>query len=148
MAYGSLYQGMMASPEDCPEDGSSMSNLILVVDDDDAIRQAVESLLGSVGFEVLGFSSAEEALAADPWARAKCLVCDVRMPGLDGPGLQAELLARGETIPIVFVTGQATDAVKARVLAAGARFFFEKPFDDEAFLVAIEGVVRSETRGA
>lgn len=124
-----------------------MSNLVLVVDDDDAIRQAVQSLLGSAGFDVVGFGSAEEALAADAWARAKCLVCDVRMPGLDGPGLQAELHERGETIPIVFVTGQPTEAIRARVLGAGARFFFEKPFDDEEFLTAIEGIVRSETRG-
>ncbi|HUM12298.1 MAG TPA: response regulator [Myxococcaceae bacterium] len=108
-----------------------------VVDDDEALREALEALLRSAGFRVDLFSSAEEFLGPGRPADAGCLLLDVRMGGMSGLELQERLLASGSEVPIVFMTAHADANVCARALAAGAVQVLQKPFDDVALLEAI-----------
>lgn len=110
---------------------------IAVVDDDAAVREALEGLLRSAGFPVLLFASGEEFLASVRTSDTACLVLDVRMSGMSGLELQDQLNAAGIHIPIVFMTAHADSSVQARALAAGATEFLQKPFDDEELLAAV-----------
>jgi FixJ family two-component response regulator len=111
--------------------------LVSVVDDDESVRESLPDLLRELGFSAEVFASAEEFLASRALDRTCCLVLDVSMPGMNGPALQEELARRRCAIPIVFISGQQDDGVRARVLAAGAVAFLSKPFTDTALLDAV-----------
>ncbi|AKF04406.1 response regulator transcription factor [Sandaracinus amylolyticus] len=115
-----------------------LSNLVCVVDDDESVRESLRALLASAGYRVIAFSSPEACLESDARRGAGCLVADVRMPRMSGPDLYAEIVRRGEALPVVFITGQPTDEIRARVRDARAVALLVKPFDDEALLDAIE----------
>jgi FixJ family two-component response regulator len=112
-------------------------SLISVVDDDESIRESLDGLLKSLGYETAVFSSAESFLVSDVLAKTDCLILDVRMPGMTGPELQRELIDRGETIPIIFITSHGAEGAIARVMADGAVSCLLKPFSEEALLNAI-----------
>lgn len=114
------------------------SPLICVVDDDDSVRESLEALLGSVGYRVLAFSSPLACLESQDRGAISCMVADVRMPRMTGPELSIELARRGEVLPVVFITGQPTDEIRARAREANAVALLVKPFDDEALLDAID----------
>lgn len=116
---------------------------VSVLDDDAAMREAVRSLLASVGFAVEVFASAQDILGSGRLAGTACLVLDVRMPGMSGVELQEHLLAEGCRVPIVFVTAHADESVRARILQRGAIACLEKPFTDEALLDAVAAAVAS-----
>jgi FixJ family two-component response regulator len=122
---------------------TSRSSLIAVVDDDISVRESVESLLKSVGFQVNTYSSAEEFLGSPKLNAADCLVLDVRLDGMSGPDLQRELKTGGHSIPIVFVTAHETEALRERMLADGAIDCLLKPFNDDTLLDAVEVALRS-----
>jgi FixJ family two-component response regulator len=122
---------------------TSRTSLIAVVDDDISVRESVESLLKSVGFQVNTYSSAEEFLGSPNLDAAHCLVLDVRLDGMSGPDLQRELKTSGRSIPIVFVTAHETEALRERMLADGAIDCLLKPFNDDALLNAVEQALRS-----
>jgi FixJ family two-component response regulator len=122
---------------------TSRSSLIAVVDDDISVRESVESLLKSVGFQVNTYSSAEEFLGSPKLNAADCLVLDVRLDGMSGPDLQRELKTNGHSIPIVFVTAHETEALRERMLADGAIDCLLKPFNDDTLLNAVELALRS-----
>src|SRR5690349_12343199 len=98
----------------------SGSPVIAIVDDDEAVRVATASLLRSFGYQTCVFASAAEFLAAGMDRLASCLITDVRMPGMDGIELQRVLNSRNCAIPILFVTAYSNDALRQRVMAAGA----------------------------
>ena len=106
--------------------------LVSVVDDDESVREALPDLLRELGFDAEGFASAEEFLASDDVGRTHCLVLDVTMPGMSGPELRVELARRGSAIPIVFMTAQQDQSVRARVLSGCAVAYLSKPFGDTA----------------
>lgn len=108
--------------------------LIAIVDDDDAIRTGLSSLLRSAGYAVDLFASAEDFLASLPQGTPRCLVTDIQMPGLSGLDLQARLKADGRSIPVLVMTAFPEAAVRERALAAGAIGFLSKPFDANALL--------------
>ncbi|UJR83034.1 Hypothetical protein I5071_51000 [Sandaracinus amylolyticus] len=114
------------------------SNLVCVVDDDESVRESLRALLVSAGYRVIAFSSPEACLESDARRGADCLIADVRMPRMSGPDLFAEIVRRGETLPVVFITGQPTDEIRARARDAGAVALLVKPFDDEALLGALD----------
>ena len=116
----------------------NQSLLICVVDDDESPRESLEGLLKSLGYAVAVFSSAESFLASKSCADTDCLILDVGMPGMSGPDLQGELIARNQMLPIIFITAQADDDVISRVMADGAVDCLLKPFSEEAFLSAID----------
>ncbi len=115
--------------------------LVSVVDDDESVRESLPDLLCELGFATEAFASAEEFLASDHLDRTRCLVLDVGMPGMSGPELQEELARRGRAIPIVFITAQQDESIRARVLAAGAVAYLHKPFSDTALLDAVNAAL-------
>jgi FixJ family two-component response regulator len=121
-------------------EGEAVSQyLISVVDDDQSFREAMTSLMRSLGFEVEAFSSAEDFLASPHLASTSCVIADVQMPAMSGLELHRQLVASGRTIPVILITAYPDDNVRARALAAGVICYLSKTFDDDALL----GFVRS-----
>lgn len=112
--------------------------LLSVVDDDESMRESLPELINEFGYEAQAFSSAEAFLATAPLDDISCVILDVSMPGMSGPELHRELKRRGMRIPVIFVTGQRDEAIRALVLEQGAAGFLLKPFSDEALLAAIK----------
>ena len=115
--------------------------LIVVVDDDDALRNSLDDLLQSVGFRVHGFASAEAFLQVQHAPETACLLLDVRLPGMNGLELQRQLGVTHWRIPIIFITAYADDDMRTRALAAGAVAVLSKPCREEDLLNAIEAAL-------
>lgn len=111
---------------------------ILVVEDDASVREAIESLLQSVGFRTEVFASVDEFMAAPTPDGPCCLVLDVRLPGQSGLDLQQTLARRPRTPPIIFITGHGDIQMSVRAMKAGAVEFLTKPFRDQDLLDAIQ----------
>jgi FixJ family two-component response regulator len=110
-----------------------------VVDDDESFRTAIERRLKLAGYEVATYASALELLeSALDHRRPGCILLDVRIPGLSGPDLQAQLIASGSTLPIIFLTGYADTPTTVRAIKAGAEDFLTKPISSEQLIDAIE----------
>jgi FixJ family two-component response regulator len=112
--------------------------LILVVDDDEAVRNALLRLLAEAGLEARGFGSTGEFLLQPPPDRPGCLLLDVRLPGPSGLELQAVLLRHGVTVPVVFLTAHADVASSVRAMKAGAVDFLAKPVERSVLFEAIQ----------
>ncbi len=112
-----------------------------VVDDDESVRESLPDLLGELGFEARVFLSAEEFLKSDELSKAKCLILDIAMPGMNGPELQDELERRQTKIPVIFITAQKEATVRPRMLARGAVDCLFKPFSDTALLQALNAAL-------
>jgi FixJ family two-component response regulator len=121
----------------------SDSGRISIVDDDESIRRATSGLLRSVGYQVETFASAQLFLESDALRETDCLVLDVRMPGIDGLELQRRLNAAQSHVPIIFVTAHDDRSRRTTAMDAGAANFFQKPFEANAFVAAIEAALRS-----
>src|SRR5918999_150285 len=111
--------------------------VVFVVDDDASIREALTSLIRSVGLGVETFGSAREFLNGPRPDAPGCLVLDVRLPGLSGLDLQRELAMAQIDIPIIFITGHGDIPMTVQAMKAGAVEFLTKPFEDERLLSAI-----------
>jgi FixJ family two-component response regulator len=116
-------------------------SLVSVVDDDESVRESLPDLLQEFGFAVRTFSSAEEFLASDCIDETKCLILDIAMPGITGPELQQELKQRRQEIPIIFITAQRDETIRARVLGQGATECLFKPFSDTALSDAVNAAL-------
>ncbi len=116
---------------------SASKPIVFVVDDDLSMREALSSLIRSVGLDVVTLASAREFLQVPPPEVPTCLVLDVRMPGLNGLELQRELGQSGRQIPIIFITGHGDIPMTVRAMKAGAVDFLSKPFRDQDLLDAI-----------
>ena len=117
-------------------------SLVSVVDDDESVRESLPDLLKEFGFAARAFSSPEEFLASDCVGQTRCLILDIAMPGMTGPGLQQELKRRRQEIPIIFVTAQRDEAARSRLLEQGAVECLFKPFSDTALLQALNVALR------
>jgi len=95
-------------------------------------------LLRQFGYAVRAFATPQEFLASDALNQTRCLILDVAMPAMSGPDLQRELQRRGVRIPIIFITGQPTESLRAKLLALGAVDFLVKPFTDSTLLEALK----------
>jgi FixJ family two-component response regulator len=120
--------------------------IIVVVDDDDAMREALRGLLRSVGFRVAMFRSAAELLQEKIPDLASCLVLDVRLPGLSGLDFQAELTKASIRIPIIFMTGHGDIPMSVKAMKAGAVDFLTKPFRDRDMLDAVANALERDRR--
>jgi len=115
---------------------------VFVIDDDASIRKALTRLIKSAGYDVTTFASAREFLDCQrPDEKPGCLLLDVRMPGLSGLDLQAELQNVNASLPIVFMTGYGDIPMSVKAMKAGAVDFIEKPFDQEAILSAVQAAL-------
>ena len=121
---------------------------VFVVDDDPAMRASLRWLIESVGLSVVACSDAREFLDTYQSEQPGCLLLDVRMPGMSGLDLQAELSSRRIVLPIVIITGYAEVPIAVRAMKAGAVDFIEKPFSDNELLQRIRKAIAldGETR--
>ena len=114
------------------------AGIVFVIDDDESIREALKSLIRSVGLDVQTFASAQEFLRNPLRDEPACLILDVRMPGLSGLDLQRDLAESNKHIPIIFITGHGDIPMSVRAMKAGAVEFLTKPFRDQDLLDAIQ----------
>lgn len=141
IADGAVAEMARVEPPEAVKSGSNPrylpNDLITIVDDDECARSGLMTLVESLGYRVAAFASAEDYLASDMRERTACLISDVYMPGMNGPDLQAHLVAEGRCPPIVFVTGRFEEHVRQRVTAAGALGYLTKPCNQGALLDCI-----------
>lgn len=116
--------------------------LVYVVDDDEAVRDALKMLLCAAGLQVEVHPSAASFLKSCRPGQPGCLVLDVRMPGMSGLALQDELGKRRFTMPVVFLTGHADVPMAVRALKQGAYDFIEKPLDSQRLVLAVMNALR------
>jgi len=119
-------------------------SIVYVVDDDSDVRNAMDTLMRSVGYKVRTFTSAAEFLRAKLSDAPACLLLDVRMPGMSGLDLQSEMTKANVDIPIIFITGHADVAMAVKVMKAGAVEFLTKPFHDQDLLDSIQHAVERD----
>ena len=117
---------------------------VFVVEDDASVREALNSLIRSVGLRAEMFSSAQEFLKYKRSIAPACLVLDVRLPGLSGLDLQRELASGDSAIPIIFITGHGDIPMSVRAMKAGAVEFLTKPFRDQDLLDAIQQAIERD----
>ncbi len=113
------------------------TGVVYVVDDDPAVRKGLDRLLRSAGLAVEAFASAAEFLARDGQDGVGCVVLDVRMPGISGMDLQADLVAQGVDLPVIFLTGHGDIPMSVEAMKTGALDFLTKPVDAEVLLNAV-----------
>src|ERR1700760_846958 len=111
--------------------------LVIVVDDDESVRESLPDLLRELGFACEVFESAAEFLQSGSIAAAKCLILDISMPGMSGPELRRELLRRGLDIPTIFITADA-DSRSWPPVGSGVIECLLKPFSERALLDALK----------
>lgn len=118
-----------------------MRPTVLMVDDDEAVREAVQALLGSVGMQVMAFADVQDFLDSERPKGPSCLVSDVRMPGRSGLDLLDELNRRNLSLPTIFISGHADVPMSVRAMKAGAVEFLGKPFRDQELLDAVNAAL-------
>ncbi len=118
-----------------------MGPIVFVVDDDISVRESLESLIRSEGWQPEAFASAQEFLARPRTLVPSCLVLDFSLPGLTGLELQKRIAVERTDMPIIFITGYADVPTTVKAMKAGAVEFLIKPFSDDALLSAIRAAV-------
>jgi FixJ family two-component response regulator len=121
--------------------------MISIVDDDASIRDAVKSLVRSLGYAAATFSTAEEYLESGVAYESSCLITDQAMPGMSGADLQERLVAERSMMPIIIMTASRDESVRTRVLNAGARGFLRKPFHDQQLIDCLENALMRADKG-
>jgi two-component system, LuxR family, response regulator FixJ len=118
---------------------------VYILDDDDAVLRSMERLLRSANFEPITFSRPDAFLTAAKTFKTGCVLLDVRLPGMSGLDVQAQLLKMRNDLAVIVVTGQGDIQTAVRAMKAGASDFLEKPYSDHALLGSIEAAFRNET---
>jgi FixJ family two-component response regulator len=131
------------SPSHAPPKGEP---IVYIVDDDPLIREMLSSLLRSVGLQVRLFGSAPELLQSELEDAPSCLVLDIRLPGLGGFDLQAELAKANIHIPVIFLTGHGDIPMTVKAMKAGAIDFLTKPFREQEMLDAVTGALERDRK--
>jgi two-component system response regulator FixJ len=121
---------------------------VVLVDDDDAVRDSLKLLLESHGMAVLDFDGAATFLAGYRNGQGGCLILDLHLPILGGLDLIRMMEQRNIALPVIFITGRSDPGVKARALEAGAVAFLEKPVEEAVLMNAIRMALRSATKPA
>jgi FixJ family two-component response regulator len=132
-----------------PKPQSEEQPLVIIVDDDPRVREALSDLIESAGLQPIGYASTRELLDADVLDRPGCLILDVRMPGASGLDLQHQLAEKGNPKPIIFLTGHGDIPMTVQAMKAGAVDFLTKPVRDQTLLDAVvSGIAADATRRA
>jgi FixJ family two-component response regulator len=119
------------------------AKMVAIVDDDELMRSALQGMLKSVGLLSKAFASAEDFLKSGQQHETACLIADIRMPGMSGLELQAQLNAEHCRIPTIFITAHGDTKMRMQALRAGAVEFLAKPFDDEVLLESVRAALES-----
>jgi DNA-binding response OmpR family regulator len=114
---------------------------VLVVEDDDSMRQAIERILNASGIATAGYASAEELLAVGPVEGDKCIVSDLKLPKMSGFELLAELRARGEAQPLILITAHDSRKIRKQAEQNGVAAYLAKPFHGHALVAAVRAVI-------
>ena len=114
---------------------------VLVVEDDDSTRQAIERILNASGIATAGYASAEELLAVGPAEGDACIVSDLKLPKRSGFELLAELRARGETPPLILITAHDSPKIRKQAEQNGVAAYLAKPFHGHALVAAVRAVI-------
>lgn len=122
----------------------SERTIVHIVDDDASLREALDSLLRSVGLEVRAYEAVPAFLAAEMPDLPGCLLLDVRLPGTSGLDFQEQLTGHGIHLPVVFMTGHGDIPMSVRAMKAGAVDFLPKPFRDQDLLDAVAGAIERD----
>ncbi|MBL0726425.1 response regulator transcription factor [Piscinibacter sp. HJYY11] len=117
---------------------------VFVVDDDESMRRALDSLFRSVGLDVHLYASAQAFMRATRADVPGCLVLDVRLPGMSGLTFQQELVKAGIALPVIFITGHGDVPMTVRAMKAGAADFLTKPFEEQALLDAVDAAIERD----
>jgi len=133
-------------PAKQPYDRSAGEPMVFVIDDDISMRRALTNLFQSVGLKVEVFGSAPELMKTRLPEVASCLVLDIRLPGLSGLDLQAELREANIHIPIIFITGHGDIPMTVRAMKGGAVDFLTKPFRDQDLLDAVRTAIERDRK--
>jgi FixJ family two-component response regulator len=112
--------------------------MVVIVDDDEAVGNAIEVLMRSMGLVARAFSSGEEFLRSPELNRTGCLIVDFDMPRMNGLDLHGNLTRLGKAIPTVMITAYPSDDIRARALRAGIVCYLTKPFDERDLLNCIQ----------
>jgi len=115
--------------------------VIAIVDDDVSVREALTSLVRSLGHAVVAFGRAEDLLTSDRRRDLCCVIADVQMPGMTGPELHARLAASGEPIPTILITAYPDEAARERALRVGVACYLAKPFGEDELLACLRSVL-------
>lgn len=127
-----------------PGQGEAEYPLVIIVDDDTSVREALSELVSSAGFASVNFASTGEFLESDLLDRAGCLILDVRMPGASGLDLQNYLAQTGSPKPIIFLTGHGDIPMTVQAMKAGAVDFLTKPVRDQTLLDAVAAGIAAD----
>src|ERR1700736_347615 len=119
------------------------TNLVAIVDDDDLMRSALQGLLKAVGLPAKAFASAEEFLKSGHQHQTACLIAHIRMPGMSGLELQAQLNAERCRIPTIFITAHGDTKMRMQALRGGAVEFLLKPFNDDELIESVRAALES-----
>jgi FixJ family two-component response regulator len=119
---------------------------VFVVDDDEAVRDALAMLLETAGYTVATFPGAEKFLEACTPYSPGCVILDVDMPDMDGPSLQQELIRRNVQLPVIFLSGHGTIPTTVRTIKAGALDFLTKPVDGSVLLARVQDAFKESAR--
>lgn len=120
--------------------------IVIIVDDDACVREALSELLLSAGFHSVSFDSIRELVDADVLERPGCLILDVRMPGGSGLDLQQHLTQMGNPKPIIFLTGHGDIPMTVRAMKAGAADFLTKPVPDQTLVDSVSESIALDSR--
>lgn len=121
--------------------GAGDSVTVVIIDDDEAVREALEGLLDSVGLRTRCFGSVQQYVDLGPVADVGCMVLDVRLPGRSGLDFHAELARSGNRLPVIFISGHADVPMSVRAMKAGAFEFLTKPVHHQELLDAIQAAI-------
>jgi FixJ family two-component response regulator len=119
---------------------------VYIVDDDNAVRNALRMLFRTAELEAETFSSADAFLEDADLTRPCCVLLDIRMPGMTGTALHDELLRRGARVPVIFITGHGDIPMAVEAMRKGAFDFIEKPFDDEQLLARVREALEQQQK--
>jgi len=120
--------------------------LVVLVDDDESVRESVPDLLRQWGYQAMAFPSAAAFLSWDEPSRAACLILDIAMPGMTGVELYRELVRRGQAAPTIFITAHADVTDRALLLQEGAIDCLFKPFSEHDLLAVVAAAAQRKSR--
>jgi FixJ family two-component response regulator len=126
------------SINETPKEPDAVQEVVFIIDDDVSVREGLSDLIGSLGFTVQAYSSAEEFLNKRPPRISGCIILDVYMPGMTGLELQRELKAANVYLPIIFLTGRGDIPMTVHALKAGAAHFLTKPVQETELISALQ----------
>lgn len=139
-------QKRSSAPFSSAPENAEKRPIVIIVDDDPSVREALSELILSAGFQMACFASTRELLDDDAIDSPGCLILDVRMPGASGLDLQHHLVENGNTKPIIFLTGHADIPMTVQAMKAGAVDFLTKPVRDQTLIDAVNAAIAVDAK--